>query len=234
MAKTKKEITKHNDKFNKGSKNFEIWFENNENLFLSELNALKEMVTDPGNCLSIGVGNGLFAEKLGIKKGVEPAAGMANLAREKGIEVIKGRAEDIPFPDNSYKQVLLGTILGYVENKEKAIKEAYRILRNEGEVIISILPAEGSFTMLYKLAETNNSYDKNIAPEYPYPLDFIKDTEWITTKKLINLMKKTGFKNLEFVQTLTKHPKYSSNSVEKAVPGYKKGDYVVVKGVKKA
>ena len=56
---------------------------------------------------------------MGIKKGVEPSHGMAELARKKGIEVIDGRAEKVPLETASTKQVLLGTILAYVDDKRK-------------------------------------------------------------------------------------------------------------------
>jgi len=231
MTKTKK-LSVHNQKFNRGAVDFESWFKNNKNLFYSELNALKEMISDPKNCVSIGIGNGLFAEELGIKKGVEPSIGMAELARAKGINVKIGRAEDIPLEDVSCSQVLLGTILAYVEDKEKAVKEAYRILKKDGEVIISILPAEGAFAMLYRLTNQEGFYDKNLAPRYPYPMEFIKDTEWISSGELLSLMKKAGFKNIKAVQTLLNNPKYSDQEIEKAVKGYKMGSYVVFKGVK--
>jgi hypothetical protein len=34
------------------------------------------------------------------------------------------------------------------------------------------------------------------------------------------------------VQTLTRHPKYSNDSVEEPIKGYDKGDYIVVRGRK--
>jgi len=37
---------------------------------------------------------------------------------------------------------------------------------------------------------------------------------------------------MEYVQTLTRHPKYSNDSVEGPIEGYDKGDYVVVRGRK--
>jgi len=58
-------------------------------------------LTNPENAVSIGVGSGLFASKLGIKYGVEPAKGMADLARKRGIEVKIGSAEDLPFPEKN-------------------------------------------------------------------------------------------------------------------------------------
>lgn len=228
----KDKLSVNNEKFNQGAEDFEIWFNNNKNLFISELKALEKMVTDPENCISIGIGNGLFAEKLGIKKGVEPSHGMAELARAKGIEVIEGRAEAVPLEDESAKQVLLGTILAYVDDKKKAVQEAYRILEKGGEVIISILPAESSFALLYRLASIEGYYLTKVSPKYPYPMEFLEGTDWIGTEELIEIMENVGFKNLKFVQTLSRHPKYANQSIEEAVEGYKKGDYVVVKGVK--
>ena len=222
----------NNEKFNQGAEDFEIWFKNNENLFLTELNALAKMVTKPEKCVSIGIGNGLFAEKLGIKRGVEPSQAMADLARAKGIEVKAGQAENLPFADQSIEQILLGTILAYVEDKQKAVAEAYRVLKKGGEIIISILPAESSFAQLYRLAFLEGHYRTQVSPEYPYPMDFLAGTDWISTQELIKIMEEIGFKNLEFIQTLTKHPKYVNEEVEKAIQGYKKGDYVVVKGGK--
>ena len=86
-------LSNNNQKFNQGAEDFEIWFKNNKNIFMTEFKALEKMVTDPENCISIGIGNGLLAEKLGIKKGIEPSQAMAELARKKGIEVIEGRAK---------------------------------------------------------------------------------------------------------------------------------------------
>ena len=225
-------LSKNNEKFNQGAEDFEVWFKNNQNLFMTEFKALEKMVTDPENCLSVGIGNGLFAKKLGIKKGVEPSQGMAELARAKGIKVIEGRAEEIPLADESTKQVLLGTILAYVDDKRKAVEEAYRILEKRGEAVISIIPAESSFALLYRLASIEGYYLEQLSPQYPYPIEFLEGTDWIGTEELIKIMKETGFKKLKFVQTLSRHPKYANESIEEVTEGYKKGDYVVVKGVK--
>jgi len=174
----------------------------------------------------------MFAEKLGIRYGVEPSEGMAELARKRGIEVKHGYAENIPYPNESFNQVLLATVLSYVQDKVQTIREAYRVLKPGGEVIVSILPAEGSYTLLYSLSYLRGRFDPEIAPEYPYPLEFIRDADWTSTNRLIEMLEKVGFRKLKFVQTLTRHPKYATEEVEAPQSGYKKGDYVVVKGVK--
>ena len=41
-----------------------------------------------------------------------------------------------------------------------------------------------------------------------------------------------GFENFEFLQTLTRHPKYSNDSPEEPVEGYDRGDYVAIRARK--
>jgi hypothetical protein len=55
---------------------------------------------------------------------------------------------------------------------------------------------------------------------------------WCSTREVTELLKRAGFVDLEYVQTLTMHPKYSNDSVEEPFEGYDKGDYVVVRGRK--
>ncbi|MFW6072401.1 MAG: bifunctional hydroxymethylpyrimidine kinase/phosphomethylpyrimidine kinase [Thermoplasmatota archaeon] len=218
--------------FEEEASDFDSWFENNKNVFESEFKAEEKLMVDPENAVSIGVGSGLFASRLGIKHGVEPASGMAELAREKGIKVIKGRAEDLPIKDEEYETVLMSTVLSYVDDPQKTVDEAFRVLKSGGHVIISFLPKEGSYTMLYDLAIMRGRHDPEMSPEHPYPLKFIKGSRWLSTEKVTELMKNAGFKDLKYVQTLTKHPKYTNEEVEEPVKGYKKGDYVVIRGEK--
>ncbi len=218
--------------FEEEAADFDSWFENNKNVFESEFKAEEELMLDPEDAVSIGVGSGLFASRLGIKHGVEPAKGMAELAREKGIKVMRGRAEDLPIEDQEYETALMSTVLSYVDDAQEAVNEAFRILKSGGHVVISFLPKEGSYTMLYDLAIMKGKHDLEISPECPYPLKFIKGSRWLSTERVTELMKNAGFKDLKYVQTLTKHPKYTNEEVEEPIEGYKKGDYVVIRGEK--
>jgi len=211
---------------------FDAWFAKNANVFESELLAEKRFLDDPENTVSIGCGTGLFEERLGIRRGVEPAEGMARLARKRGIEVRIAPAENVPYGDGSVKCVLLGTILSYVKDRPKALAEAYRVLAPGGRIVVSNLPKEGSYALLYDLAAVQRKYDPETAPEHPYPIEFIEEGTWCSTREVVELLTNAGFVDLEFVQTLTRHPKYTNDSVEQPVPGYDKGDYVVVRGRK--
>jgi len=218
--------------FEKEAKDFDFWFSENENVFESEFLAEKELLPDSENVISIGVGSGLFASRLGIKKGVEPSKDMAKLARQRGIDVKIGTAEDVPYENEKFNTVLLSTVLSYCENPLKALKEAFRILRKGGHVVVSFLPREGSYSMFYDLASTQGQFDPDRSPENPYPLKFIKAAEWISIEKVKKLLQEAGFIELEYVQTLTKHPRYTNEEIEEPAKGYKKGDFVVIRARK--
>lgn len=46
--------------------------------------------------IEVGLGTGKFAKVLGIKEGVEASNEMAAIALKRGIEVVTGRAENLP------------------------------------------------------------------------------------------------------------------------------------------
>jgi ubiquinone/menaquinone biosynthesis C-methylase UbiE len=225
-------LAKEGSAFDTSAEDFDAWFRKNQVIFESELLAEKYFITDPTHTVSIGCGSGIFAERLGIKFGVEPSEEMAKLARSRGIDVKIGTAENVPYDGEQFKAVLLGTILNYVQHRKKTISEAYRILQPGGHIIISFLPREGSYAMLYELAFLRGEYDYETAPTDPYPLKFLNGTHWCSVREVTNLLQETGFVDLKYVQTLTRHPKYSNDEVEEPMEGYDRGDYIVIQGRK--
>ncbi|MGC9307925.1 MAG: bifunctional hydroxymethylpyrimidine kinase/phosphomethylpyrimidine kinase [Thermoplasmatota archaeon] len=218
--------------FEEAAADFDAWFDKNRNVFQSELLAEKELLKHPENAVSIGVGSGLFASQLGIKYGVEPAEDMAKRARKRGINVKQGTAEDIPYPDERFDTVLLSTVLSYVDDPQQAVDEAYRILKPGGHVVISFLAREGAYALLYESAYLRGHHDPAISPRHPYPLPFIRGARWLTVADVTTVLRTAGFTDLQFVQTLRRHPKYTDEQVETPVAGYKEGDFIVVRGRK--
>ncbi len=219
--------------FEESAEDFDKWFSKNKIVFESEFLAEKHFLSNPKNSVSIGVGSGLFASRLGIEYGVESSKEMAKLAEKRGIKVKIGTAEKVPFEDERFDTVLLSTILSYVDDPQKAVSEAYRILKHNGYIVVSFLAREGSYALMYDLAYLRGKHDSETAPKYPYPVKFIKDTHWHSTKEVSNLLKKAGFVDLKYVQTFTKHPKYTNDKLEEPIEGYQKGDYIVIQGRKR-
>jgi thiazole biosynthesis enzyme len=218
--------------FETSAEDFDTWFGKNEAVFESELLAQKQFITDPEHTVSIGCGTGIFDQRLGITLGVEPSEDMAKSARDRGMKIKVGTAENIPYEDETVKTVLLGTILSYVKDRRKSVNEAYRIIQPGGTIVVSFLAREGSYAMLYDLASLRGGYDPDTAPKAPYPLQFVKGTHWCSVSEIIQLLQEAGFVDLKYVQTLTHHPKYSDEEVEEPTEGYDKGDYIVIQGRK--
>ena len=84
---------------------------------------------------------------------------------------------------------------------------------------------------LYDLASLRGEYDPETAPKAPYPLKFVKGTHWCSVSEVTDFLLEAGFVDLKYVQTLTRHPRYSDDQIEQPTEGYDKGDYIVIQGL---
>lgn len=78
--------------FDENVKVYDTWFEKHPELYVAELEAVRSFIPARGSGVEIGVGTGRFAAPFGVSVGVEPAPRMAELARQRGIEVLEGIA----------------------------------------------------------------------------------------------------------------------------------------------
>ena len=87
--------------------------------------------------LDIGCGTGLslvhFLETGVQATGLDPSPYMLDIALQKvgnRAELYRGIAEDLPFEDNSFNYACLVTTLEFVDNPEKALREAFRVAKD--------------------------------------------------------------------------------------------------------
>lgn len=131
--------------FEELAKEYDSWFEENPLLYRQELElVLRSLPTVRGRALEIGCGTGRFAAPLSIGVGVEPAAAMARIAKERGVEVVRARAEALPVNDASFDLVLMVTAICYLEDPRAAFAEVLRVLRPEGIFVNAFLERGGS------------------------------------------------------------------------------------------
>jgi len=116
---------------------------------------------DSPKLLEIGSGNGLslcYMLKRGVDaRGVEPGEGSfsgrfgralrvleANGIEDRQQRLLSATAEHLPFPDLSFDMVVSTAVLEHVQNVENAVREAVRVTRPGGLIVMS-MPNYNSF-----------------------------------------------------------------------------------------
>jgi len=198
---------------------YEEWFEYHKEVFESEVAALREMLPEgDSRGIEVGLGSGHFTIALGIKEGIEPAEAMRNLALEKGIEVLNATAENLPYKDLHFDFVLMAACISYFTDVKRALKEANRVLKNGGSIIIGFI-------------EKNSLIGKQYEEKRKDSI-FYKQAHFYKTENLVQLLKEEGFHQFEFRQTLFEN----LNEIKKmqaSKTGYDQGSFIVVKAIKR-
>ena len=205
--------------FTKNVAEYEKWYETYPEVYESEILALKEHFRQlPENIRGIEVelGTGRFEKLLGIKEGIEPSMEMAEIAMKRGIEIIKGVGERLPYRDFHFDFVLYVTIC-HLDNVKNAFKEAHRVLKHNGSVIIGFLDREQSIAQEYT-DRKNRSL-------------FYADARFYTVERITALLEEVGFKNLVWSQTLFGELN-EIDSIQQPIAGSGEGSFVVVRATK--
>ncbi|MBK8427628.1 MAG: methyltransferase domain-containing protein [Lewinellaceae bacterium] len=195
---------------------YDGWFDRHPTLFQSELAAIRLVLPPFGKGLEIGVGTGRFASALGIRHGLEPLDDFAEIARSRGIEVVKGVAENLPYPAVSFDLVLMVTVDCFLDDVPKAFAEAHRVLIPGGSFVVAFLDKNGSIAKKYK--ESGKAAYQNARFHSP--------------EEIVDVMTGAGFAGFRFAQTLFSHNEDEIIGVEKPAFGVRKGSFVVVAGLK--
>jgi len=196
---------------------YEEWFERNRFAYESELLAIRTLLPESGEGIEIGAGSARFAAPLGIKVGVEPSGKMRELARDRGLEVVNGIAEALPFANSKFDFALMVTTICFLDNVEAAFKEAFRILKPDGCLVIGFIDKDSPIGKLYQQHKEDSV--------------FYKLANFYSAEDVIFHLKRAGFKVFNFTQTIF-HDLAEIREVEPVKEGYGEGSFVVIKGVK--
>lgn len=92
----------------------------------------------------VGVGTGLVAQAAArivgdacLVTGIDPSPGMmANAKVPPGVELVQGKAEDIPFPDAQFDFLSMGYALRHIGDLSAAFNEFYRVVKPGGKLCL--------------------------------------------------------------------------------------------------
>ena len=203
------------DPFDNYADEYERWFEENKITFQSELLAISQVMPIGKKGIEIGIGSGIFAEQLGINYGIDPSDSMLDLARRRNLNVVKGNAENLPYPNESFDFAVFITSICFIENPDKAICEAYRIIKTDGKIIIAFIDRKSNLGQIL-IKDKEGSMFYRVAIFYSVP-------------EVIKMLEVAGFTVSEIVQTLTD---INALGVEQPFKGFGKGSFVVISAIK--
>jgi len=179
---------------------YEDWFEKNKFVYRSELQAIRIQLPEKGEGVEIGVGTGRFAEPLGIKHGVEPSAKMREIAKTSRFDYL-----------------LMVTTICFLDDILGSLKEAYRVIRPGGCIIIGFVDRNSPLGKQY-LRNKNESVFYKIATFY-------------SSDEITSFLERAGFTDLQFCQTIF-HGLPGIKDLEPVKEGHGEGLFVVVKAKK--
>lgn len=174
--------------FDKLALKYDRWFEENRAAYEAEVSAIKSLLPPRGAGLEIGVGTGRFAVPFNIKVGVEPAKAMADIARKRGITVYEALAEDLPFEDELFDFVLLVTVICFLKNPVVVLKEARRVLKPGGKMVIGMLDRESPLGKIYDLRKSED--------------DFYREAHFYSSAEVLKWLEKLKFDHIDARQTI--------------------------------
>ncbi len=176
------------DIFEERAGEYDAWFERHPHVYASELQALKPWVPAAGEGLEIGAGSGRFALPLGVRLAVEPAGALARMARERGLTVLRGWAEELPFREQSFDFVMLVTVLCFLADPPAALREAARVLKPRGRIIIGMIDGDSPLGRLYEAGKRESR--------------FYRQARFYPVARVLDWLRSLGFEKLMACQTI--------------------------------
>lgn len=201
--------------FDKYYKEYDAWYDRNKFAYLSELEAIKKALPRKGKGLEIGVGTGRFAYALGIATAIDPSKNMIQIAKKKGVNVRLSSGERLPFKNTTFDYAVIIITICFVNNPKKVLKEACRVLKKNGKIIMGIIDKDSFLGKFYQKKKSV----------------FYKKANFFSIKEITDLLKNTGFSRFSYYQTLNKLPA-EIRSAEKPQKGFGRGGFVVISGEK--
>ena len=158
---------------------------------------IKENVGKGKRVLDIGCGEGYVSSVLvGDNEvfGLEIAEPAIEEAKKKGIKAFTSNLEDIPLPDRSFDVVLALDILEHLFDPVFVLREANRVLKDEGMLIISVPNAANIYSRLIYTV-TGELKDAAEISEIRSPeFLFSEHIRFFSAKKIRKTLQSTGFK----------------------------------------
>ena len=110
-----------------------------------------------GALLEAGCGTGLILERLarctGRAVGLDLSAGMLAHARRRGLDVLQGTLESLPFAEGCFDAVVSFKVLAHVPGIALALRELARVTRPGGHLVLEFYNKTSLRTLIKRLKQ---------------------------------------------------------------------------------
>lgn len=200
--------------FERHTERYESWFDSHKAVYRSEVKAIEHLIPESGFGIEIGVGTSRFAVPLGMQVGLDPAVEMLHRSRDRGVDVVRGVGEFLPFAEETFDTALIVTTICFVDDIRQTLAEARRVLTPSGSLVIGYIDKHSPVGRIYQEKQAENP--------------FYQDAVFVTTDELVDALESVGFEKFEFVQTVYQEPD-EIDSPEPVESGYGDGSFVGIK-----
>lgn len=203
--------------YNQNWRDYDEWYDSHQAIYKSEIKALKKVMPS-GRGLEIGIGTGRFASAFSVQFGLDPSFNMLKLAKQRNIKVVQGFGENLPFKNGSFHFISIVFTIEFVDDPLHFLKEAVRILKRNGALILGILDRNSQWGQFYeKQAAQSKAYSAFHS---------------LTPEEIFEIFKNIDVEFKEAFQTLLQPPP-DIKDIEEPRKGSGQGGFVVIKGIKK-
>jgi SAM-dependent methyltransferase len=139
--------------FDERAAQYDAWYDTplGAACFSAELDALAPLMEGLSHpILEVGVGSGRFASALGADVGVDPVAAPLRLAAGRGVSVALARGEALPYRAATFGGVLFVVTLCFMAHPLRGLREARRVLRTDGKLVLGLVPADSPWGRHYQ------------------------------------------------------------------------------------
>jgi SAM-dependent methyltransferase len=135
-------------------------------------------------------------------------------ARRRGIDVVRGVAEHLPFADGAFDTALVVTTICFVDDVPRTLREAERVLAPDGSLVVGYIDRDSPVGEIYQENKAENP--------------FYRDAVFVSTDELREALEDAGFTEFEFVQTVYEWPG-DLDEPEPVKSGYGEGSFVGIR-----
>lgn len=108
----------------------------------SRVKLIKELIGKAGKVLDVGSGSSyLDVTTTGIVA-LDLVQSKLRFLAQKNVETKLGRAEELPFKQSEFDQVILSQVLPYVDDPKVVIREVNRVLKLNGTLVVGIADSQ--------------------------------------------------------------------------------------------